>query len=333
MIIRVVGHDKEPQFPFSSAGPWSEFHRVLVTSGHIIQNSNYGAKTDALISNSHSDEAIREAIMNKVPVHKRVLIIWEPEIVDKRRYSKEVLNQYGLIFSPSPIWAEKTGGKVFKWPQDSVLPIEKYDTWKYRSSRAVMIQGNKWSVRKGELYSLRRKVIKKLSYNLDLFGEGWNRGLYPDFYHIFSSLLNSKPRDLQLASLTNIGRTYSNYLGRVENKSQILRRYKVSIVIENSPDFVSEKLFDSISSGCITIYVGPKISRFGLNELTTINAKESPSDVNRKLDWVFNLSTKDQYELAQNQNILLRKVSQTWNNSVVLRDLAKDLVNYLEFKY
>ena len=38
-------------------------------------------------------------------------------------------------------------------------------------------------------------------------------------------------------------RFFSNYLGEIEDKKEVLSKYKYSIVIENSSDYLSEKLF------------------------------------------------------------------------------------------
>jgi hypothetical protein len=112
------------------------------------------------------------------------------------RDKKEILSQYGVIYSPSPLWAEKAGGKFFKWPQDTVSQIQSYEDWIPRKNKAVMVQGNKWSAQKGEMYSLRRKIISQLSNDLDLYGVGWNRGIQPDLYHLVSSMINSSPNEI-----------------------------------------------------------------------------------------------------------------------------------------
>jgi len=330
MIVRIVGHNNEAVFPFKSAGPWDEFYKVFVNNGILITQNNFGVHTDALISNCHSSEAMEEAIKNGVPRERRALILWEPRIVDSYRYKTEILSQYGVIYSPSPLWAEKVGGKIFKWPQDIVNQIESHEDWIPRKNKAVMIQGNKWSAQKGEMYSLRRKIISQLPKDLDLYGVGWNRGIQPDLYHLVSSMINSSLNEIKLEPVKHLGKKYKNYFGEVSNKYEVLSKYKVSIVIENSQDFISEKLFDSVSAGCICIYVGPQVSLFELSSTVAISANPSIKDITDKFYEIVNLPSIEQYAIAQNQNRMLRNTSERWNNFNVLRKLALDLINDLQ---
>jgi hypothetical protein len=330
MIVRIVGHNNEAVFPFKNAGPWEEFYKVFVNNGILIAQNNFGVHTDALISNCHSIEAMKEAISNGVPRERRALILWEPRIVDSYRYKTEILSQYGVIYSPSPLWAEKVGGKIFKWPQDTISQIENYEDWIPRKNKAVMVQGNKWSAQKGEMYSLRRRIISQLPKDLDLYGVGWNRGIQPDLYHLVSSLINSSLNEIKLEPIKHLGKKYKNYFGEVSNKYDVLSKYKVSIVVENSQDYISEKLFDSVSAGCICIYVGPPVSLFELSSTVAIFAKPSIKDITDKFYEIVSLPLIEQYDIAQNQNKMLRDASEKWNNFSVLRKLASDLINDMQ---
>ena len=40
--------------------------------------------------------------------------------------------------------------------------------------------------------------------------------------------------------------------------------YRLCLVIENWPYYVSEKLFDALFAGCIPVYVGPSLINFGI---------------------------------------------------------------------
>lgn len=327
MKIRVVGHGGENLFAFGTSGPWCEFRDQLLSQGHEICTEEFGSDCDALIAHKHSNEALREAENFGIPVSRRALVLWEPAIVEKERYQKNVLKNYGSIFAPSVKWAEKVDGISFKWPQDSVQKIEDFKHWNKRIDKAVIIQGNKFSARQGEMYSFRRKVLRKLESRIDLFGTDWNRGFGFDWLHWSMSAFNSTINELTLNSLWGLGKRYNNYFGSISNKSDTLKKYRIAIVIENSCDFVSEKLFDSISSGCIVIYVGPSLINFGIDIPTLVQATPSLADVKKSLDEIQGMTQEEQFALAASQNESLRRISGEWENTIVLRDLAMDILN------
>ena len=326
MKIRIIGHGGESQFPFGKSGPWSEFRDQVISQGHEICVDDFGSKTEALISHRHSDAAINEANKNSVPLSRRALVLWEPQIVEKERYSKKVLEQYGIIYAPSPIWAKHVSGKSFNWPQDKVMAIEGESEWLLREKKFVVIQGNKFSARKGELYSLRRKVIRKLGNKVDLFGTNWNKGFAFDWLHWSVSAVNSNLNELSLKSIIGIGRRYKNYSGPVNNKREELLKYRYAIVIENSADFVSEKLFDCVSAGCIVIYTGPALEKFGINDSDLILGHGGKTEIVQRCNELLELSDLEQYRIAQAQNSSLRKISNTWENNHVLRNLARSII-------
>ena len=326
MKIRVVGHSGESQFSFGESGPWCEFKDELLSQGHEICNSDFGTTVDALISHKHSDAALKEAIESGVPKSRRALVLWEPEIVEKERYSKEVLEEYGIVYAPSPIWAKKVSGKSFNWPQDKVESIEPLDDWVLRKNKFIIIQGNKFSARKGELYSLRRQVIKSLKTDVDLFGTNWNRGFTFDWLHWSMSAVNSTARELSLRSIFGAGRKYKNYLGISTNKRSTFSKYRLAIVIENSPDFVSEKLFDAISAGCLVIYVGPSLADFAIDDRFLVLGNQEKSYVIKNCIRILQLNDIEQYQIASSQNKSLKQEENKWRNDVVLRFLAHSIL-------
>ena len=330
MKIRVVGHGGESLFSFGTSGPWCQFRDELISQGHEICVEEYGVKCDALIAHKHSKEALREANKFGIPTSRRALVLWEPEVVEKERYQTDILENYGVIFAPSTMWAQKVDGTNFNWPQDKVEAIESFEKWIIRKQKIAIIQGNKFSARKGELYSLRRKVIKDLESEIQLFGTNWNRGFRFDWLHWSMSALNSSIREISLNSILGIGRKYQNYFGTVANKHEVFGSYRISLVIENSADFVSEKLFDSVSSGNLVIYVGPNLLDFGLDLPSLVVAEPNKKDIRRKFEEIINLSDRDQYSMAKSQNLELRKQGESWENTKVLRNLASDILTKFE---
>lgn len=327
MRIRVTGHSGEDCFPFSTGGPWRKFAEVFLTNGHQICELDLDQPADALIANSHSKKFIDYCEFNSIPRERRVLVLWEPYVVETTRYRKRVLANYGHIFAPSILWADRIKGLSFNWPQDEVASdLTTFTNWSDRHSAAVMIQGNKFSARKGELYSFRRRVLNGMSLGeLSLFGTDWNRGIKFDWWHWSRSALNSKISDLSASSLFGIGRKYESYLGPVEDKAEILRKYKICVVIENSADFVSEKLFDSVRAGCFTIYLGPKLSAFGIPDNAAYQSLNEPTKVIESIKYFLNLPSETLLAMTKIQMTSLAEISRDWENTYVLSKLAENI--------
>ena len=326
MKIRVVGQSGEKTFPFGTSGPWAEFRDEIILKGHQIIDSNFGVEVDALISHRHSTEALLEADRSGVPHARRVLVVWEPEIVEKDRYKAEVLENYGVVYAPSSIWASKVSGKSFRWPQDPVVGITPQEDWIKRKNKFVIVQGNKFSARKGELYSLRRKVIQGLKEEIDLYGTNWNKGIGFDWWHWSRSALNSNLNEISPNSISGLGRHYANYFGETSHKRETLADYRLAIVIENSSDFVSEKLFDAVSAGCLVIYVGPSLEEFDIDKRSLVVCSESRSEIVKACLKIQKLDVTEQYHMAHEQNTSLKTISELWENTKVLKLLAHDIL-------
>ena len=331
MRIRITGHGGEGKFPFGNSGPWKEFEKVFIEGGHEICNSSYEEPADAIIANSYNSTIEKFLSTSKIPLDKRILVNWEPYIVESARYRPDVFNRFGSRFAPSVDWASMVNAKSFKWPQDEIVDSNVFQNWPERSKSAVMIQGNKFSARKGELYSLRRRVLNMLnSGELILFGTNWNAGLKFDWWHWSRSVLNSDIRGISLRSYSGMGRFYEQYKGKIDNKTLALSQHRISIVIENSADFVSEKLFDAVRAGCVVVYVGPNLEMFDLPKASAIEVDPNPSAIVEKVRYLQSKSESELLEIAKSQFASLKLVSDEWSNFKVLRKLAQDMLIILE---
>jgi hypothetical protein len=329
--IRITGHGGEGKFQFGESGPWKEFEKVFLESGHEICNESYEEQADAIIANSYNSAVEKYLFSSEIPVNKRILVNWEPYIVERVRYRPEVFNRFGSRFAPSVEWAAKVNGTSFKWPQDEIVDPDIFLNWSDRSNSAVMIQGNKFSARKGELYSLRRKVLNMLhAKELTLFGTNWNSGLKFDWWHWSRSIINSNLREISFTSFFGMGRNYDQYKGKIDNKALVLSKYRICIVIENSADFVSEKLFDAVRAGCVVVYVGPNLEKFDLPKSSAIEVVPNPNAIVEKVRYLRSKSESELMEMAKIQFVSLKSVSGEWSNTKVLRKLAQDMLKLLE---
>jgi hypothetical protein len=97
-----------------------------------------------------------------------------------------------------------------------------------------------------------------------LYGTGWKMSRSMELRKRFVALKNSLQAGerVSLGELTSdLWYRYPEFHGWVEDKFEVLSQFKLSLVIENEADWVTEKVFDSIVAGAVPIYVGPDLSR------------------------------------------------------------------------
>jgi hypothetical protein len=108
-----------------------------------------------------------------------------------------------------------------------------------------------------------------------------------------------------------------------------LSRYKYAIVIENSADFVSEKLFDCVSAGCLVLYVGPNLDEFNIRDHDLFLCSADIDEVANTALKILGLNQSEQYAIAKSQNSAFCRISKDWENSNVLGLLAQDILKDL----
>jgi hypothetical protein len=333
MRIRLVGHSGEPVMNVGTDGPWREFVKELENNGCEIVKSDYGSSVDALIANCHSKDAINECRRNNVPKNKKFLILWEPKSVDYRRHSREVLDNYGTIWSPSLVWAPNSNTRYFNWPQLKLNEQnETINIWGKRENKASMVLANKFSATKGELYSLRREtaLVTCEKESMDLYGDKWNLGKAYDYRHYIGNLFRTPLNLLSLRSSTNLGKIHKNFKGHSANKTQTTRKYRIIVVLENSLDYISEKLFDAFDAGAIVIYVGPDIRSYKIPVKSAIEVKANAEEINRRIMEIQSLPTNKQFEIMKEQQKNILSISESWHCNHVLKKLAADICKELK---
>jgi hypothetical protein len=114
-----------------------------------------------------------------------------------------------------------------------------------------------------------------------------------------------------------------NYRGYVQDKDLEISKYKYCVVIENSPDYVSEKLFEATRNACLVFYDGPTLSEFGIPNGIVVECPKIEYHFDRYFERVTenNVETRKIVELAvkfHNSNEFL-----SLQNNFALRALAK----------
>lgn len=191
----------------------------------------------------------------------KVIYVQEPEVVRPDLYTKKKLKKYDFIIAASQ-------KRAIRIKADFVLPfpinLPKYTKkQKTRLKKGAIVNGNKFSGSKRSMYGLRRQVIIKsenTNYSVDVYGDMWSDGKFIEIqrriYALRKQLVNRKPVDLR-ESFSNLFQKYQNIKG-IDKTSDCekLQNYNFSIVIENDLDYISEKIWKSIYSGAVPIYIG-----------------------------------------------------------------------------
>jgi hypothetical protein len=263
MKIKVVSQDGSViSNSLEIVGPMKNFFSRLNELGHYVCTPM--EVPEAIISMNIHPRMLRK-LRKFTRKSKRILILWEPRVVRPVNFRPIYLNDFGLVVSPSRYWLGDTGRnlRLFNWPQSKVFKITNSKKWSDRRDEIAIFQANKISVIPGELYSLRREFIARNQDCVAVYGEGWNntkKSLIRASLAIARAITGiSLPR---FSGLNHLFVHVDNYHGYAQDKDSTLSNYKFTLVIENSGDYVSEKIIEAIRVGSIPIYVGPALSDF-----------------------------------------------------------------------
>ena len=335
MIIKVIGHNRKIFLEPPKNNPWHSFFTELKKSGAQIVTNESEAKFDVLIANSHSKKSIRDCKKFGVSKQNRILILWEPREINGKLYKQSTLNKYGHIFAPSNEWITGKNVHKFNWPQGKASWKKQSDReWLKRKDKFVLIGSNKYSVSDGELYSLRRSVLNNFETEklIDLFGHDWNKNILFNIKSVISSACKINYRYYSRNSIKLVSKKFTNYQGISTSKQETLNNYKFALVIENSKNYISEKLFESLNSQCIVLYVGADLTK-NLNRNIAIQARVDPTDVLKKMNQILNLPPSEQLALMKIQRKEYLKANSDRDNYGVLKKLAHNSLNLLNFQH
>lgn len=204
-----------------------------------------------------------------------LVIIQEPSVVRPFHNNAKFVDRFASRF----LVGRFSESRIVRWPALHLGQFQLSSKIE-KLPRACMIASNKVSLIPGELYSLRRDVVDSCT-NLDLFGHGWNSSwLTRSKQFVFEVYVGFISR--QLANPLSRLQFFANVrscLGPVKDKLSTNAKYKVSVVIENSNEYMSEKLLEAFAAGSIPVYVGPEVADFGIPPELVIQAKPDAQSV------------------------------------------------------
>ena len=202
-----------------------------------------------------------------------VLVRLEPEVIRPQNYRADYLKHMSMVIDVGrPPLASKSR---LNWPQR--WNLEHLESPKIASSeridRLAIINANKMSFVKGELYTLRRIAAQKSS-DIDVWGFDWDMPWFRRATKVLEELLIPLKHGFGIkpAAINGWFKSPLSFMGTSQDKLSTLASYKYALVIENSLEYMSEKLFDSLFAGTFPIYVGPNPVDFGMPEFVAIHA-------------------------------------------------------------
>jgi hypothetical protein len=244
---------------------------------------------DFLFSVNHNKKLYQKFIASGGSKERAILLRLEPDTVFPKQYKRKITEKYGLVISPGSILGYTDLDSHLGWPyqyhlnpakpvltdpnledvikENSGSGLFTLKDWDQRSHTLVLIAANKVSPVSSANYAIRRKIAHQIPKTLlEVYGPLWKDSFYSKLRHrvaVFVSALRQGTFPNVIEIYGNLHRRYPNSRGMVDDKHNLLKDSKFSLVIENSNSIVTEKLFDSILNGCIPIYIGSDLDKIG----------------------------------------------------------------------
>ena len=343
-LISVSGQgDKFLPNQINFGWPSPVFYKELELHGYEMTELMSG---DFLLCINHNPVTYKNFMQRGNPNKNSILIRTEPKSVYPAQYTDKIENLYGLVLSPGLIqdnfdltnfiyhpytFQVMHGGPSFSDPSLELLFNEsefhlKFSTkiWKFRKKKIVMLASNKFSPVKNSGYSIRRKVAKiyKDSKLLEIYGMYWKSSFFFKLYLFLGMVkFNIRSGFIPALNLNQIKKIKSTSIkDRIANKLELLNNSQFLIIVENSSDSLTEKIFDAFFCGVIPIYCGADLAKVGIPNSTFIKLNWDLSnleeiidsldtlDVQNYLDSIFNFIRSDQFWLLWTEKAVYSKI-------------------------
>lgn len=340
--VFVIAGEGESAFDQLRTSPYVHMLSQLSQLGEITPHLLRPVPQDVLIAFEPTPEVVRFAASMRAGLRRKHMIVREPKMVRPDLYRKSLRRHFDCVWAPSPMWAHDLEGETYATPlhiPDVRADIER-SGWELRSSVPVLLLANKYSAIDGEMYWLRRALMKESGRRglpIDVIGHGWDMARFTRIRKMTKASLTAMQSGLaphvKLADLSASGGFPDTVrvIGSVNDKYSTLAKYQVAFVPENSRDWVSEKLFDAVVAGCIPIYVGGNLSDFGFPAgmcLTPEPTAEALWDAAEEVSgWSWS-RRKECLEIGQ-EFVHSAAFVEKWRNDHSLKSLGSRIVSFV----
>ena len=261
----------------------------------------------------------------------RFLIALENPHINPLNADKDYCAQFDLVFA----WDQRLMDLPHVVPLmvPHALQTPPFASWEERDIFSCLINANKAfrAPEPGDLYLERLQTIrwheKNALSDFQLYGMGWHKA--PPAYTPWGKLVRAGA--MAWSKLKNQP-AFPSYHGEVQLKSDVLVRAKFSYTYENSsdlPNYITEKIFDSMVCGCVPVYWGAGNIEQWIPEDCFIDRRKfaDTSDVHRYLH------TIDQDRFARYQtamaDFLAGPQADAFRLSVISRKIAEQIARSL----
>lgn len=251
---------------------------------------------------------------------EKIQFLTEPKVVRPLAHK----NLMVTIFHKRYLVGRKGRGGVF-YPQIFPSTEEPLGLGVRRLNQAVIVNANKYSFIRGELYSLRRECAAGIN-ELDTYGLDWDAPVRVLFPRILLELVKAIVafEGIKLRQPKVLSRPLNNK-GAVEDKLATMSRYKVALVTENSADYVSEKLFDAWFAGCIPVYVGPELRDWDIPDELYVRAEPTLDDIRRAIASALSMDAKS-HQAEVRDWLALDETRKKWEYQAVISGIFHDFL-------
>ena len=319
--------------------------KIALDSLGLVESQ--ASSCDFLIFVNYERKAWYEFKKSKNDKTRLILIRFEPVAVLPIQYTKKIENRFNFIVTPGGRVNAGSSTKFIGWPykydlnpsrpQPRALDIKdviqdaissnlfEYDHWKFRRNKLVLIAANKVSPTSNSNYGLRRKLAKSLTVDeLHVYGALWAASFKVKLCHrlrVMAYAIRTGYFPNMREIYGNLFAKYTNIIDEPSNKHEITKAYKYSLVIENSSEYCSEKLFDAMLSGSIPIYIGAKNYEINLPEDLYLDCNGSVQDIRNILGSITEFQNKEML-LRIKQFVLSNHFINTWQSEKVYEKIA-----------
>ncbi len=316
--VYVIGNQKQLLPSNEFTGGCSDLLLALQKEGFVLSED---PSSEYLLALDHNQRQYKEFRKRGGLISKSVLVRLEPSSVLPFQYKSSILNKYGKVFSPGSIQKLQSDQDAllqypYRYSETPLMPrvsdknyleifkenLENGDfkiaNWKQRSIQIAMIASNKVGASFDNNYGKRREVAKIAdAFQISIYGTKWNDPIRSRFKYrlgiLKNSLLNHYIPNV-FALLPGLFTKFPQVYGEVSDRSSILRASKFSIVIENSNDAITEKMFDAMLFGSIPVFYGPDPAQFDIPSKTYLRIG---NDLESSLEELDNMSLSEIEEM------------------------------------
>lgn len=247
----------------------------------------------------------------KYRAYKKFLFLMEPPVVAILSYSSCVHYFFDRVYTWDDSLVDNKKYWKYLWPQSRYWIDTKAVPF-IEKKLLTLINGNKTSLGKNELYSERDRAIRYFEENnieFDLYGTRWDRP-------------NNRQKIFGF-------HPYSSYRWRVDDKILTLSQYKFSLCFENMknrPGYITEKIWDSFKARSVPIYWGAANIEEYIPTNTFIDFRQFNGDLEKFITFLSQISEIQYTEYIQNiENFLWSQQAKKWFDA----DWAKDFSEIL----